>query len=387
MPSVEIQDSARFAWRGLLLDVARHYIPPEDIKKFVDIMAFHKFNWLQLHLTDDQGWRIEIKKYPRLTQVGSVRKESPMRGHRDQGDGTPYGPFFYTQAEMRDLVAFAQARHIIILPEVEMPGHFLAALTAYPEYSCKGGPFAVRTRWGVEPDILCVGNDRSCQFVQDILEEIVAIFPSPYVHIGGDESPRDRWRTCPRCQARMKAEGLKSEAQLQTWLNHRVESFLATKARRLIGWDEILEGGLTPGATVMSWRGTEGGLAAAKAGHDVVMSPTSHCYLDYAQAKGPDEPECIGGFLPLETVYAFEPVPANLPEPRRPHILGGQGNVWTEYIRTLKEVEYFTWPRAAALSEVLWSPVPQRNFPDFQSRLRQHQRRLEVMGVNYRPME
>ena len=387
VPCVVIQDSPRFVWRGLLLDVARHYLPLEDIKKFVDTMALHKFNQLQLHLTDDQGWRIEIKKYPRLTQVGSVRKESPARGQRDQGDGTPYGPFFYTQEQMRDLVAYAQARHITILPEIEMPGHFLAALTAYPEYSCQGGPFAVRTRWGVEPDILCAGQDRSCQFAQDILEEIVAIFPGPYIHIGGDEAPRDRWHACPRCQARMKAEGFTREAQLQTWLNRRLEGFLATKNRRLIGWDEILEGGLTPGATVMSWRGTEGGLAAAKAGHDVVMSPTSHCYLDYAQAKGPGEPESIGGYLPLETVYAFEPVPADLPEPQRQHILGGQGNVWTEYIRTLKEVEYFAWPRAAALAEVLWTPAGKKDFQDFQKRLRPEERRFELMGVNHRPLD
>ena len=387
VPGVVIQDSARFAWRGLLLDVARHYFPLEDLKKFVDTMALHKFNQLQLHLTDDQGWRLEIKKYPRLTQIGSTRQESPIRGNRNRGDGTPYGPFFYTQEQMRDLVAYARARHITILPEIEMPGHFLAALTAYPEYSCQGGPFAVRTRWGVEPDILCVGQDRSCQFAQDILEEVVAIFPSPYIHIGGDEAPRDRWHTCARCQARMKAEGFTQEAQLQTWLNRRLESFLATKQRRLIGWDEILEGGLTPGATVMSWRGTEGGLAAAKAGHDVVMSPTSHCYLDYAQAKGPGEPESIGGYVPLETVYAFEPVPASLSTTERQHILGGQGNVWTEYIRTLKEAEYFAWPRAAALAEVLWTPAGKKDFGDFQKRLRHHERRLELLGVNHRPLD
>jgi hexosaminidase len=384
VPCVDIEDFPRFPWRGLLLDPARHFLPPEDIKRFIDAMALHKFNSLQLHLTDDQGWRLEIRKYPRLTQVGSLRKESPQHGNRNQGDGQPYGPFFYTTGQVRDLVAYARDRHVTLVPEIEIPGHFLAALTAYPEFSCRGGPFQVRTRWAIEPDILCPGNDQAVAFAKDILAEVVALFPSRFIHIGGDEAPRDRWRTCPKCQGRIKAEGLKNEAELQTWLNRRLEEFLASQGRRMIGWDEILEGGLTPGAAVMSWRGTAGGLAAAAAGHDVVMSPTTCCYFDYAQARGPQEPESIGGFIPLETVYQFEPVPATLPASKRRHILGAQGNLWGEYLWTRRDVEYFAFPRAAALAEVVWSPAQDRNLADFQRRLGPHLRRLEAVGVGFR---
>ena len=386
-PCVEVEDTPRFPWRGLLLDPARHFMPPEFIRKLVDLMALHKLNTLQLHLTDDQGWRLEIRKHPRLTDIGSVRKESPQRGDRNRGDGAPYGPFFYTQEQIRDLVAYARARHVTLVPEIEMPGHFLAALAAYPALSCTGGPFELRTRWGVEPDILCAGNDRSLEFVEDVLNEVVELFPSRFIHIGGDEAPRDRWKSCPKCQARMKAEGLKTEAQLQTWFNHRVEMFLASKGRRLIGWDEILEGGLTPGAAVMSWRGTEGGIAAAEAGHDVVMSPTSHCYFDYGQAEGPGEPECIGGLIPLPKVYAFEPIPPTLPESNRSHILGAQGNIWTEFIWLPSEVEYFAFPRATALAEVLWSPGLGRDFDDFRRRLGGHLKRLDECGMNYRRLD
>jgi hexosaminidase len=383
----EIEDYPRFPWRGLLLDVARHYLPPEAIKRFVDVMALHKFNTLQLHLTDDQGWRLQIRQYPRLTQVGSVRKESPRPGAPAQGDGTPYGPFFYTQDQVRDLVAFAQSRHVTLVPEIEMPGHFLAALAAYPEYSCRGGPFEVRTRWGVEPDILCPGQDAAVAFAKDILDEVTDLFPSRFIHIGGDEAPRDRWKECPRCRTRIRAEGLQNEAQLQTWFNRQIEDFLASRGRRLIGWDEILEGGLTPGAAVMSWRGMEGGLAAAQAGHDVVMSPTSHCYFDYAQAQGPAEPESIGGLIPLATVYAFEPVPSTLPAAQQRHVLGAQGNLWSEFLRSLADVEYFAYPRAVALAEVVWSPAAERNFDDFQRRLRKHLARLDSLRVNYRRLD
>jgi hexosaminidase len=383
-PCVEIEDRPRFVWRGLLVDPARHFFPLEFLKRMVDLQALHKLNSLQLHLTDDQGWRLEIKKYPRLTQVGSIRKESPTRGDRNRADGKPYGPFFYTQEQMRELVAYAEKRHVTILPEFEMPGHFLAALTAYPEFSCTGGPFQLRTRWGIEPDILCAGNDEAIAFVRDVLAEMVAVFPSKFIHIGGDEAPRDRWKACPKCQARIKKEGLKNEAQLQTWFNQRIEEFLVSKGRRLIGWDEILEGGLTPGAAVMSWRGITGGIAAAQAGHDVVMSPTTHCYLDYAQAKGPGELESIGGYVPLPTVYGFEPVPAQLAPEKQRHILGAQGNLWAEFMWTGKDVEYFAFPRAAALAEVVWSPAKHRDFADFQKRLAQHQPRLDVLEVNYR---
>lgn len=386
-PCVEIEDYPRFAWRGLLLDVARHFMPPEFICKLVDLMALHKLNSLQLHLTDDQGWRLEIRKYPRLTQVGSVRKESPIKGDRNRGDGIPYGPFFYTQSQVRELVAYAAARHVTLVPEIEIPGHFMAALAAYPELSCRGGPFEVRTRWGIELDILCPGNDAAVAFVQEVLAEVVELFPSQFIHIGGDEAPRDRWKSCPKCQARLKAEGLKTEAQLQTWLNRRIEEFLATQGRRLIGWDEIMEGGLTPRAAVMSWRSTAGGLAAAQAGHDVVMCPTSHCYFDYAQAHGPDEPECIGGFIPLPTVYWFEPVPTGLPEANRRHIVGAQGNLWTEFMWRPQDVEYFAFPRAVALAEVVWSPPQRRSFEDFLRRLEPHLKRLDMRQVNYRRLD
>jgi hexosaminidase len=387
VPCVEIEDVPRFAWRGLLLDTARHFFPPEFVRKLVDVMALHKLNRLQLHLTDDQGWRLEIKRHPRLTQIGSVRAESPKKGDPTRGDGTPYGPFFYTQEQMRGLVAYARARHVTLVPEIEMPGHFLAALAAYPELSCRGQPVRVRTVWGVEPDILCPGNDAAVAFVKEVLGEVCDLFPGEFIHIGGDEAPRERWKECPKCQARIKAEGLTSEAQLQTWLNHRLEEFLASRGRRLIGWDEILEGGLTPGAAVMSWRGTAGGLAAAGAGHDVVMSPTTHCYFDYAQARGPREPESIGGFIPLEQVYAFEPMPAGLDEAKRRHILGAQGNIWTEFIFTPAEVEYFAFPRAAALAEVVWSPAPGRDYSDFARRLQIHLKRLDELKVNYRRLD
>lgn len=386
-PCVEIEDKPRFVWRGFLIDVARHYMPLDFLKKAVDLVALHKLNTLQLHLTDDQGWRVEIKRYPRLTEVGSVRKESPARGDRNRGDGTVYGPFFYTQAELRDLVSYAQARHVTVIPEIEMPGHFLGALAAYPQYSCRGGPFEVRTRWGVEPDILCAGNDAAFEFARAILEEVIEIFPSQFVHIGGDEAPRDRWKECPKCQARIRAEGLKNEAELQTYFNRRIEQFLTSKGRRLIGWDEILEGGLTPGAAVMSWRGVEGGIAAANAGHDVVMSPTSHCYLDYAQSRNPGEPESIGGFIPLQKVYEFEPIPPGLEPSKRHHVLGGQGNVWTEYIDTPAKLEYFAFPRAAALAEVLWSPAEGKDFQGFLRRLEFHTRRLDALKVNYRKLD
>lgn len=383
-PCVEVEDQPRFGWRGLLLDPARHFLPVPAVEKFIDLMALHKLNRLQLHLTDDQGWRLHLPKYPRLTEVGAVRQESPKPGQRDQGDGTPYGPFFYTPEEIRRLVSYAEARHVTLVPEIEIPGHFRAALAAYPEFSCTGGPFAVRTRWGVEPDILCPGNDAAVAFAQGILQQVCDLFPSPFIHIGGDEAPRERWQHCPKCQARLKAEGLKSEAQLQTWLNHRLEETLASRGRRLIGWDEILEGGLTPGALVTSWRGVDGGIAAARSGHDVVMSPTSHCYLDYAQAQGDGEPEAIGGFVPLDKVYLFEPVPAALAREHQGHVLGAQGNLWSEYLWTARDVEYFAFPRAAALAEVVWSPAANRNFDDFQNRLRVQAQRWDVLGVNYR---
>lgn len=387
VPAVRIEDAPRFRWRGLLLDPARHFLPPADVERMMDLMAMHKLNRLQLHLTDDQGWRLEIRGHARLTSVGSVRRESPRPGQRELGDGTPYGPYYYTRADIRRLVRSAAARQIELVPEIEMPGHFLAALAVYPELSCRGGPFEVRTRWGVEPDILCAGNDRAVAFAKEVLGEVVDLFPGEFVHIGGDEAPRDRWRECAKCQARMRAEGLKNEAELQTWFNRQMETFLVGRGRRLIGWDEILEGGLTPGAAVMSWRGVEGGKAAARAGHDVVMAPTTHCYLDYAQARGPGEPESIGGFIPLSAVYAFEPIPEGLPGGAAAHILGVQGNLWSEYLRSRADVEYFAFPRAIALAEVGWGSSVRTGYPEFLARLRPHLERLRAAGVNYRRLD
>lgn len=384
VPCLVIEDTPQYPWRGLLLDVARHYMPPEFLRRMVDLMALHKFNTLQLHLTDDQGWRLPVPGLPRLTEIGARRNESPRPGDRERGDGTPYGPFYYTSDEIRALVAYAARRHVTIVPEIEMPGHFLGALAAYPEYSCRGGPFQVRTRWGIEEDILCVGNDASLALVETILSEVTALFPGKFIHIGGDEAPRTRWKECPRCQARMRSEGLREEAELQAWFNRRVARFLASKGRRLIGWDEILEGGLPPDATVMSWRGMQGGTAAAKLGHDVVMSPTSHCYLDYGQSTKPGEPECIGGVISLKTVYEFTPVPPALSHDQRRHILGVQGNLWTEYLRAPREVEYFAFPRACALAEVAWSAPEGRSYDDFLQRLKHHLARLDQFKVNYR---
>jgi hexosaminidase len=387
LPAVEIEDRPGFGWRGLLLDPARHFLPVEFVKRFIDLMALHKLNTLQLHLTDDQGWRLEIRRYPRLTSVGSVRHESPKRGDRNAGDGTPYGPFFYTQAQVRELVAYAAARHVTLVPEIEMPGHFRAALAAYPEFSCTGGPFEVRTRWGVEPDILCAGNDRALEFVEAILTEVIELFPGAFIHTGGDEAPKDRWKDCPKCQARIRALGLKDEAELQSHFTARLSRFLADRGRRLIGWDEILEGGLAPGAAVMSWRGWEGGIAAANLGHDVVMSPTTHCYFDYAQAQGPGEPEAIGGFIPLAKVYGFDPIPQAVDAARARHILGAQGNIWSEYLFEPRDVEYFAFPRAIALAEVLWSHPDSRDHPGFLRRLAVHLERLDALNVNYRRLD
>jgi hexosaminidase len=389
MPCVSITDSPRFAWRGLHLDVSRHFLTVDEVKKFMDLMALHKFNTLHFHLTDDQGWRLEIKKYPRLTEVGSIRSQSPMPGARNKGDGKPYGPYFYTQAQIRGLVAYAAARHINVMPEIEMPGHLIGVLAAYPEYACTKGPFQPRTTWGVEEDVLCIGNTNSIALMEDILTETLALFPSKFIHIGGDEVPRDRWKKCEKCQALMKAEGLTKEAQLQTWFNHHIETFLASKGRRMIGWDEILEGGLTPGAAVMSWRGIKGGIEAAEAGHDVVMCPNSHLYLDHAQAKAPGEPETIGGYTTLDKVYSYEPVPAQLSADKQKHILGAQGNLWSEYYYepTYPKVEYQAYPRACALAEVVWSPKEARNFNDFYKRLPADLKRLELLNVNFRKLD
>ena len=375
IPCVEIEDYPRFQWRGMHLDVCRHFFPVEFIKKYLDIMAMYRLNTFHWHLTEDQGWRIEIKKYPKLTSVGAWRKET-------MGDGKPYGGF-YTQDQIREVVEYAKQKYITVVPEIEMPGHALAALAAYPQYSCTGGPFEVGTTWGVFEDVYCAGNDSTFQFLENILDEVVNLFPGEYIHIGGDEVPKDRWQKCPKCQARMKAEGLKNEHELQSYFIQRIEKYLNGKGKKIIGWDEILEGGLAPNAAVMSWRGTEGGIAAAKMKHKAVMSPGDYCYFDHYQGIS-GEPKAFGGYTPLEKVYSYEPVPYLLNEEEAKYIIGAQANMWTEYIETADHVEYMLLPRLCALSEVLWSPKQSRNLDDFLSRMPYHYEMLSLKNINFR---
>ena len=383
--SLRIEDKPTYNYRGLHLDVGRHFFPVSFIKKYIDLITLHKMNVFHWHLTDDQGWRVEIKKYPKLAEVGGFRKET-LIGHGGRTpfeyDGVPYGGF-YTQDEIREVVAYAKERHVTVIPEIEMPGHAQAALTAYPELGCTGGPYEVATRWGVFPEVFCAGKDHTFDFLEDVLTEVAALFPGQYIHIGGDECPKDRWKVCPDCQARIKAEGLKDEHELQSYFIRRIEKFLLTKNRNIIGWDEILEGGLAPMATVMSWRGMEGGIEAARQQHDVIMTPGSHCYLDHYQADPETEPLAIGGFTTLEKVYSFEPMPEVLNAEEQEYVLGAQANVWSEYMKTTDYVEYMVFPRAIALAENLWTPRDQQDFQDFASRLQAHFTRLDIMGVNY----
>ena len=387
LPALLIDDAPAFGWRGLMLDVARHMFSPRYIKRFIDLLTLHKFNTLHLHLTDDQGWRIEIKKYPRLTEVGAYRRGTCLPHDRSSFDGKPYGGF-YTQDDIRELVAYAGERGITVVPEIELPGHSLAALASYPELGCDGGAYEVGMAWGIEDNIYSAGKDETIAFLKDVLDETLALFPSPFIHIGGDEAPKTRWRSCPHCQARIKAEGLADEDELQSWFVRQFDDWLGERGRRLIGWDEILEGGLAPQATVMSWRGSDGGIAAANAGHDVVMSPTDHCYLDYYQSDDFDsEPPALPRYLPLRQVYDFVVVPEAISPDKRRHILGGQGNIWTEYIPSSEQVEYMAYPRAVALAEVLWTHPSQRDYADFTRRLRTHLARLDALNVTYRPLD
>jgi hexosaminidase len=384
VPALLVEDSPRFGWRGSHLDVSRHFMPKEAVLKHLDLMALHKLNVFHWHLTDDQGWRIEIRKYPRLTEVGAFRSESQLGRDATLGDGIPHGGY-YTQDDVREVVRYAAERFITVVPEIEMPGHAQAILAAYPELGNGKAPTAVWTRWGISERILNV-EEKTVDFLRDVLAEVVDLFPSPFIHVGGDEVPPAEWETSEAARARMRETGARSAEELHAWLNGRIEAFLASRGRRLVGWDEILEGGLVPGAVVMSWRGTKGGLEAARAGHDVVMAPTSHTYLDYYQSKEPGEPLAIGGFLPLETVYAFEPVPPELEGGESARcILGAQAQLWTEFMKTPKDVEYMAWPRLAALAEVVWSPREQRNWESFRARLGTHLKRLEILDVRHRP--
>ena len=385
IPACEIKDEPRFAYRGMHLDVGRHLFPVETIKKYIDLLALHKMNYFHWHLTEDQGWRIEIKKYPRLTEAGSVRKETVI-GHAgrkpNQFDGKPYGGF-YTQDEIRDVVSYAASRFITVIPEIEMPGHSLAALAAYPELSCTGGPFEVGKTWGIFEDVYCAGMEETFSFLEDVLTEVFDLFPSPYIHIGGDECPKTRWQKCRLCQKRIKDEGLKDEHELQSYFIRRIEKFALSKGRRIIGWDEILEGGLAPEATVMSWRGVKGGIEAARQNHDVIMTPTTYAYLDYYQAEPAGEPLAIGGYLPLEKVYSFNPVFEELTDEQQKHILGVQGNVWTEYIATPEHLEYMACPRMFAIAEIGWTMANKKDFEDFLARFEVQRKRYDALNINY----
>jgi len=387
IPAGEIKDEPRFSYRGMHLDVGRHFFPKEFMKKYIDLLALHNMNTFHWHLTDDQGWR--IKKYPKLTEIGSQRSRTVIGRNTQEYDNTPYGGFF-TQEEAKEIVKYAQERYITVIPEVDLPGHMLAALAAYPEMGCTGGPYEVCPRWGIFEDVLCIGNDQTMQFLEDVMNEIIEIFPSKYVHIGGDEAPRTRWEKCPKCQARIKTEGLKAdknhtaEDRLQSYCMTRIEEFLNSKGRQIIGWDEILEGDVAPNATVMSWRGMEGGIKAAQLGHDVIMTPTSFCYFDYYQtADTKDEPLGIGGYVPIEKVYSLEPVPAVLTEEQSKHILGAQANLWTEYIHSSEHVEYMVLPRMAALAEVQWTQPEKKDFKDFTKRLARLMKFYQRDGFNY----
>ncbi len=387
MPCVTIVDYPRFSWRGMHLDVSRHFFDAEFIKRYIDILAMHKMNVFHWHLVDDQGWRIEIKKYPRLTEVGAWRvdrEDKPWNSRPAQlpGEEATYGGF-YTREEIKDIVAYAAERHINIVPEIEMPAHVGSAMAAYPEFSCTGGPFTVPPG-GVWPitDIYCAGKDETFTFLEDVLTEVMDLFPSPYIHIGGDEADKTEWKKCPLCQTRIRKEGLKDEAELQSYFIKRMEAFVSSKGRHLIGWDEILEGGLAPGAAVMSWQGFEGGIAAAKAGHNVVMTPVSHCYFNIYQGDPANEPASYRGLLTLKKVYSFEPVPAELNEEEAEYVIGAQGCLWTEYVTDGRTAEYMILPRMTALSEVVWSTPESRNWEGFNDRLVKMMERFDAMGVN-----
>ncbi|GAB3468663.1 hypothetical protein GCM10027321_37260 [Massilia terrae] len=384
IPAVRIADAPRFPYRGLMLDVARHMIPVEDIKRQLDLMARYKFNVLHWHLTDDQGWRLEIKGYPKLTTVGAWRKETVLERKLSPyvGDGKPYGGF-YTQAQAREVVEYAKQRHITVIPEIDMPGHMVAALAAYPELGCTPGPFEVRTTWGVADDILCP-SEATFNFVMGVLSEVMEVFPSTYIHLGGDEAPTIRWEQSALAQDIIRREGLKNEHALQGWFLRRVEQFVTDHGRMIIGWDEILDGAPSPTATVMSWRGMAGGIKAAQLGHDVIMSPTDNVYLDYCEGKPPEEPDCMVGYLPLKKVYAFEPVTASLTPEQAKHILGGQANLWTEYLPRIDQVEAKYWPRALAVADVLWAPRAARDWDRFVKRLGPQLVALGKAGVHYR---
>ena len=384
IPCLEIKDEPRFSYRGMHLDVGRHFYSVAFIKKYIDLLSRLKMNTFHWHLTEDQGWRIEIKKYPKLQEIAAFRDETLVGHYNDlphQFDGKRYGGF-YTQEQIKEVVAYAEQRQVTIIPEIEMPGHSQAAIAAYPELGCTEKQVSVATQWGIFEEVYCP-KENTFQFLEDVIDEVVALFPGKYIHIGGDEAPKTRWKNCDYCQKLIKKEGLKDEHGLQSYFIKRMEKYINSKGKQIIGWDEILEGGLAPNATVMSWRGTNGAVEAAQQGHHVILTPVSHCYFDYYQSDNENEPLAIGGFLPLEKVYHFNPIPKELSKEESKYVLGAQGNVWTEYMPTEKQVEYMAYPRTVALSEAVWSSPENKNFEDFVSRLEIYQKRLDMLDVNY----
>ena len=389
IPAVHIADAPRFAYRGTHLDVSRHFVTADSVRQFIDMLALHNINRFHWHLTDDQGWRIKIKKYPLLTQIGSKRAQTVIGHNSGKYDGKPYSGF-YTQKQIRDIVKYAADRYITIVPEIDLPGHMQAALAAYPDMGCTGGPYEVWQKWGVSDNVLCAGNDKTLTFIDNVLKEITKLFPSKYIHVGGDECPKTQWQKCPKCQARIKAlnleakDGHSAEERLQSYIITHASNYLKSLGRNTIGWDEILEGGLAEGATVMSWRGESGGIAAAKQHHDVVMTPNSYLYFDYYQSLDKaNEPLAIGGYLPLETVYSYEPMPKELTADEARHIIGVQANIWTEYMPTFKQMQYMALPRLAALSEVQWSQPALKDYTSFTNRLTEFTHLYDRLGYNY----
>jgi len=387
IPQVSIQDAPAFPYRGMHLDVGRHFFPKEFIKQYIEQLAALKMNYFHWHLTEDQGWRIEIKKYPKLTEVGAFRKETLIGHYNDipvRYDGKQYGGF-YTQEDIKEIVAFATKHHVTIIPEIELPGHSQAAISAYPKLGCTGDSIPVATTWGVFEEIYCP-KESTFSFLEDVLTEVMELFPGEYIHIGGDEAPKTNWKKCNHCQDLIKKEGLEDEHELQSYLIKRIEQFVNSKGKKIIGWDEILEGGLAPNATVMSWRGTQGAVKAAKQGHDVVLTPTSHAYFDYYQSNNESEPLAIGGFLPLKKVYSFNPIPPELTTKEHQYVLGAQGNVWTEYMNSEDKVSYMVFPRILAMSEVVWKGAStniEDDYSNFLDRLEPFYIRLDAQNINY----
>lgn len=388
-PAVKIEDFPRFGYRGMHLDVSRHFVTVDSVKRFIDVLALHNLNRFHWHLSDDQGWRIEIKKRPELTTIGSKRTGTVIGRNSGEYDDTPYGGF-YTQEEAREIVRYAQERHITVIPEIDLPGHMQAALAAYPELGCTGGPYEVWKQWGVSEDVLCAGNDEVLVFIKDVLDEVMEIFPSEYIHIGGDECPKVRWKKCPKCQARIKELGIKAdkahtaEQKLQSYIISYAGDVLKAKGRKLIGWEEIVEGGLAPGATVMSWLGVERGIEAAKQKHNAIMTPSGFLYFDYYQTQNTaKEPLAIGGYVPVEKVYGYEPIPQDLDAEYAKYIIGVQANLWTEYIPSFKHVEYMIMPRIAALAEVQWTMPDKKDYKDFLKRLTLLASIYDKIGYNY----